>query len=379
MPVGTFLVACLVACGQPSEVTIDMTRSLGSDAGFAKANASPQERFSGSTGHSADDGHDHSADEPQVPFDYQLPKGWVELAPGGQRWINLQPAGNPDASCYLTILPGEGGGLVANVNRWLGQLGLADLDAAGVAALPTVSLLGQPATLVEGKGHFTGMGDQDQADWGLLGLVQTMRVPGAGGEEQVFTAFIKMTGPAGLIDAERAGFQSFYQSLRARPEGSSASAGGGATIDSGTSSGDGALAFSVPAGWTDVGASGMRLASLTMGTGSECYIIRLGGDGGGLAGNVNRWRGQMGLGPLEDAELSRLPMVPCMGGMATLFDASGSYTGMSGENYAQARMLGALIFFPDVSYFVKLVGPAAEVAAEEQKFQAFLTSLEIQS
>lgn len=149
-------------------------------------------------------------------------------------------------------------------------------------------------------------------------------------------------------------------------------------VDMAPSGGDGRLWFDVPEGWSDVGVSGMRLASLKVGSASECYIIRLSGDGGGLAGNVNRWRGQLGLEPIGDAELAGMPKVACLGGMASLFDATGSYTGMSGENFQEARMLGALIFLPDVSYFIKLVGPTNEVAPEGQHFQAFLASLEVQ-
>jgi len=371
----------LSACGPGDEATIETTRSLGADASFARADATSEERFTGRT--SSHDGHNHAEGEHDagqgtandVPFLYQLPSGWTELASSSQRWINLQPEGNPDASCYLAILPGEAGGLAANANRWLGQLGIDPLDEAGVAALPTVLMLGQMATLVEGQGHFSGMGDQARDNWGLLGLIQTMRVPNASGEDSIFTAFVKMTGPADLIAKERANFETFYQSLKPRPEGQPAAAQPAPATSAGSSSG--AMKYATPAGWTDVGASGMRLASLTIGDGTECYVIRLGGDGGGLAGNVNRWRGQLGLDPLDDAGIAALAKVPCLGTEAVLFDATGSYTGMNGEALSSARMLGALVFMPGVSYFVKLVGPTDVVAANVEPFKAFAASLEL--
>lgn len=363
----------LVACGPGDVVQIETTRSLGADAVRAHPDASSAERFTGRSS----DAHNHAAEEESaVPFIYDLPSGWTELASSSQRWINLQPAGNPDASCYLSILPGEAGGLAANVNRWLGQLGLDPLDEAGVAALPTTLLLGQMATVVEGTGHFTGMGDQARDDWGLVGLIQTMRVPNASGGESVFTAFIKMTGPRGLVEQERDHFDAFVASLKPRPQGDPVPADTSSAAPSGGSA-PGALKYAVPEGWTDEGASGMRLASLSIGDQTECYVIRLGGDGGGLAGNVNRWRGQLGLDPLDGQAVASLPKVACLGTDATLFDAEGSYSGMNGEALGSARMLGALVFMGDVSYFIKLVGPSDVVAANIEPFKAFLSSLEL--
>ena len=366
------LLALPVACGPGDVVTIEVTRPLDTDAMTAMPDATSAQRFTSGGG-----GHSHASDQaPQSPFDYVLPSGWAKLAPTQQRWINLMPAGNPDASCYLTILGGNGGGLTANVNRWLGQLGLDPLDDAGVAALPVVTLLNQDATLVEGRGHFSGMGDVAKDDWGLIGLIQTMSVPNPDGTSKEVTVFIKMTGPGALLDAEREHFETFYKSLVPHDD-SKGQAPATMGAPSGGASSGGALKYETPPGWTDVGASGMRLVSLKVGEEAECYVIRLGGDGGGMAGNVNRWRGQLGLEPLDGPALAALPTMPCLGGEATLFDATGSYTGMSGEKLESARMLGALVFFGDVSYFIKFVGPTDVITAEAEHFKAFLSSLEL--
>ena len=39
---------------------------------------------------------------------------------------------------------------------------------------------------------------------------------------------------------------------------------------------------------------------------AECSLVVLGGDGGGLTANVNRWGDQMGLGPLSEEEVERM-------------------------------------------------------------------------
>jgi hypothetical protein len=356
------------ACGPGDVATIETTRDLGSDALTAQADATSAQRFgSGSAS------HEHAApQQPSSPFGFTLPTGWTELAPAQQRFINLMPAGNPDAACYLTILGGNGGGMAANVNRWLGQLGLDPLDEAGIEALPTLTTMELEGTLVEGRGHFSGMDDQSRDDWGLLGLILPMQVPDSSGVVKELTAFVKMTGPGELLDAERANFEAFCKSLVPIEESTAPPAPAGPAPT-------GALTYAAPEGWNDVGASGMRLASLMVGDLAECYVIRLGGDGGGMAGNVNRWRGQLGLDPLDGPGLAALPKTTCLGTEAILFDATGSYTGMNGEKLDAARMLGALVFFGDTSYFVKFVGPADVISAEAEHFQAFLASLELGS
>ena len=63
------------------------------------------------------------------------------------------------------------------------------------------------------------------------------------------------------------------------------------------------LNWALPANWKAKEGNSMRLASFEAvtpeGTG-DISLIRLGGDGGGLAENINRWRNQVGLEPLEN-------------------------------------------------------------------------------
>ena len=62
------------------------------------------------------------------------------------------------------------------------------------------------------------------------------------------------------------------------------------------------LIWEKPDSWIPSEGSLMRLASFAIpysgGTG-DLSVIQLGGDGGGLKSNVNRWRGQLNLGPIE--------------------------------------------------------------------------------
>ena len=135
------------------------------------------------------------------------------------RLANLKPAGHPDAECTLIILPGSGGGLLPNLNRWCDQMNQPHLDEEAAQALPVVPLLGMAATLIELEGDYSGMGDVASEGYGLRGIVLPT---------EAFTIFIKMTGPAEVVRAEADAFDAFCASVRGKsslPAGHSADDG----------------------------------------------------------------------------------------------------------------------------------------------------------
>ncbi|HVY61478.1 MAG TPA: hypothetical protein VHF22_07480, partial [Planctomycetota bacterium] len=109
--------------------------------------------------------------------------------------------------------------------------------------------------------------------------------------------------------------------------------------------GQGALAFDTPAGWeAKPDSSGMRLGSFGVAghPDADCSIIVLPGGAGGVLANVDRWRKQMGLPPLEPGAEMKLPTVDLLGGKGLLVELEGSYAGMGGEAHAGYKMLGAI-------------------------------------
>lgn len=135
------------------------------------------------------------------------------------------------------------------------------------------------------------------------------------------------------------------------------------------------LAWTLPPGWKEVTGNAMRDVDLRFGKdfAGECYLSRAGGS---LAENVNRWRRQMGLKPLPEEEISKLPKRPLLGMEAFQISLDGDFSGMApAETKKDYRMLGVILPLPDVWLFVKLIGPRAEVAANEANFQAFCDSL----
>jgi hypothetical protein len=74
----------------------------------------------------------------------------------------------------------------------------------------------------------------------------------------------------------------------------------------------GDVRWTLPAGWKEDKGRGDRVATLTSGD-LELSVTKLGGAAGGPLANVNRWRGQLGLSPLAEAELAA-NSVPLPGG-----------------------------------------------------------------
>src|SRR5690606_19513113 len=93
---------------------------------------------------------------------YDTPEGWTEKPGSPMRDVNFTFGEKGEGECYVARLPGAGGGLAANVNRWRAQMGTEPLTDEQVAALPTRSLFGQPARFVAVDGAFSpGMGSNE--------------------------------------------------------------------------------------------------------------------------------------------------------------------------------------------------------------------------
>lgn len=167
--------------------------------------------------------------------------------------------------------------------------------------------------------------------------------------------------------AERMGVQ-------APPPAAPASAPSGAA----TSGGNGALKWELPAGWSELAPTSMRVANFRVGGDerAECYLTFLAGDGGGLAANIQRWRTQMGQGPLSTQEIAALPTKPMLGGEAVLVDFKGSFSGMGGgAKLADARLVGLLLVGPQGAAFLKMTGPSSTIDGQVDAFLALAASL----
>ncbi len=135
--------------------------------------------------------------------------------------------------------------------------------------------------------------------------------------------------------------------------------------------------YTVPEGWKELEASGMRDVDLRFGEGDagEVSVIRAGGS---LADNVNRWRKQMGREPLSEDDLAKLEMGTLFGIPAHLVTIDGDFKGFGeSESKPNYRLVGIILSLPEFgrSFFVKMTGPRAVVEENEEKFHEFTASL----
>jgi hypothetical protein len=136
----------------------------------------------------------------------------------------------------------------------------------------------------------------------------------------------------------------------------------------------GSLRWALPKGWTETrSAGGMRYATIqpTAQGKIEVSVTVFPGPAGGELANVNRWRNQIGLSPVDEAALAKdRKALKSPAGSLAVFD----YTG---EGEKKTRMVAAILFAGGNSWFVKMVGDAGPVAASRADFIRLLESLRL--
>ncbi len=132
-----------------------------------------------------------------------------------------------------------------------------------------------------------------------------------------------------------------------------------------TANGSG-LQWTAPADWAPKAASAMRRGSYTVksaGGEADLSITAFPGATGGLEANLNRWRGQVGLPASSPTDVVAA---------AEKFESNGlSFVVVDYANNG-TRLLGAVVPYEGNSWFFKLMGPDAVVAAQKTAFKDFL-------
>lgn len=136
---------------------------------------------------------------------WDVPAGWAESANASSILFAVYEAKSEagDARITVTKLRTDGGGVLANINRWRGQVGLGPVD----------SFEAQPMTLIQAGGGPAGLIDiasPEGVDAGLERMMVVM-VPRP---QDGLTWYFKMTGPKTSLDEHKAAFVSFVESVR---------------------------------------------------------------------------------------------------------------------------------------------------------------------
>lgn len=126
------------------------------------------------------------------------------------------------------------------------------------------------------------------------------------------------------------------------------------------------LAWTLPSGWKELPGNGIRLATFTPPgrLKTEATVVALPGESGGELANVNRWRGQISLPPVDEAGMkSARTTVATKAGPAAVYD-------FTSAGAVRTRLIAAAINVRGTTWFFKLMG---EADATETARPGFLT------
>jgi hypothetical protein len=318
----------------------------------------------------------------QPTLQYVLPAVWEKKPPTQMRVASFGIT-QDGKSADVSVIPmgGMAGGNLANVIRWRGQVGLAPVDEDAVQKMTEkVVIAGQDADLFDiGTGSeriIASVLHRDDTAW-----------------------FFKITGDAALVEAQKPAFVAFLKSVSfgaptaaapatdmsqlppSHPPIGGMNLGGqnslvpkANTLVMGGAANDSKPTWTVPAGWTEAPLTQFLIAKYAIagadGSQAAVNVSSLADDGGGLLANVNRWRAQLGLAPVADADLANLPTMDASGGKATLIELSGT----DARTGKPARLIGFVLPLNGQTWFYKLMGDANIVTQQKDALVQFMQS-----
>jgi len=288
-----------------------------------------------------------------------IPPNWEPQPLSQMRQASFLVKGDNGAIADVSFvsLGSAAGNVLENVNRWLGQLGQPPI---------TERKLGEMAQRLH-----TSLGDVTIVD--LTGLpanadpARDGRIVAAMVTTANATLFFKMRGNTDLTEAQKSDFIKWVAAVC-----DSQTQTGSSQVEAAAPQTTSAppIKWSTPEGWTEVPPSSMRYASFSAPTDDgdkiDISVVTFPGDGGSDADNINRWRGQMGLSPV-DANSVTSQVAPLKTENATF-----STTDIAGN---KTRTIAAWTRRGGRVWFFKATGSTAAVEKEKPNFVKFIESV----
>ena len=323
-----------------------------------------------------------------APLTWTLPAGWQEVKPGLMRLAQFAVAGpgGKKAEVSIVMMGGSAGGELGNVNRWRGQVSLPPVTAEEVSKLSEKAEAAGAETKLYDIAGTVASGDKARI---LATSLQR-------GDE---SWFFKMTGDDEFVATQKPAFIEFLKSLKfakpftpeellsipasqsALPPDHPAIGADAATLPADhppIQNGDPTKpSWQIPSSWTEVPATAMLLAKFSTGQDAaraDITVSSFDGDVGGLTANVNRWRGQISLAPIDDAAASQaVTSVEVSGEKGLLVDMNGT----DAKTGQPARLIGVVVPHGGRTWFFKILGDGKVVAVERDAFLKFVQTVKL--
>lgn len=292
---------------------------------------------------------------------WEDPDGWEKTPASGMRLAGFQI---DNAVCTIVSLSGNAGGLEANVKRWLGQVGITDMEDSEFKAL---------------LNQMTEVQAQDDIAFQVVDLTELSRGKSSSitaiGSLPEKTVFVKLTGPVATLSKLKKPYLALLESFNIGQASASEVAQAKPFSSPAPEAKKQSLTWDVPKQWKEISGSGMRIATFQPASSDEfeCYISMLGGDGGGLERNVQWWSSQLG-SKLEGDELVsfidkqdriRVNKVPFH-----VIDYGSMVSDQNGNS-----MMVAVGRLPSKTVFVKMTGTKKDLNSNRREFMKLVKSL----
>ncbi|HSU69177.1 MAG TPA: hypothetical protein VLJ39_19995 [Tepidisphaeraceae bacterium] len=299
---------------------------------------------------------------PGQPILWTVPESWKQVPGGNQmRYATFRVSENdPKAELTVLRLPAEAAAVLPNVNRWAGQLKLPQVSQADLIKLVSqTQVSGEQAAMVD----MTGSPDTGNPPTRLLAAI----IPH---EDSAW--FFTLKAPAPVVADQKANFEKFLHSIQF-PTGTSASA------DSSEAAGYKLAKWKTPEGWVEQpGSNSMRVTSFRVGPEdqhTEVIVSKIPiGGFGSIPDNLNRWRGQVGLPPVDRPDPDTKQEINVAGHGAIMMAFKGPAEGPTPARTALVAMDQEGREF----WFIKMLGPDSVVSKQQDNFKQFLDSLQFE-
>lgn len=279
----------------------------------------------------------------EAVVEWVAPDSWTQQPTGGSVRIATFQSEN-GIEIAVTAFPGDVGGLLANINRWRGQIGLPPTDEQGMVQDVQITETGRvvvvdiPAEDVRLIGTLINVGDGKT--WFAKAIGDSVDI------ELVKADLVRFSESFILVDADHDHSEHDGHDHAAHaPETQSSSSG-----------------WRIPKEWTpDQTLASMMIAGFTTDSGARITLTSLSGDGGGVLSNVNRWRGQVELSQIESMDDQPVKV---------LDDGSVLVDLLSQDR--ERRIVAGIMPIEGQTLFFKMTGSQEQTDPEMIRFEEFI-------